>query len=320
MNTTRTLLTALAATACCAAPLMAAEAFPSRPIRFIVPYAPGGGPDVTTRLVAQRLEPRIKQSIIVEAKPGGNGIVGMTEVARSKPDGYTAVYGTGTILSAAKAMLKNPPYDAIRDFSAITIFQEVSFGLLVGPSEKGTSFAQLIEKMRRNPEKYPVGAAFSTAEIFNNLLTDAAGLKHSYVSYKLAPQTLNDLMAGTLGAAISSINAAQPLIDAGKLHIVAVTAPQRLAILPNTPAAVEYFPGVTVGNWNGYFVPAKTPRPVINFLNRHMLDVLRAPDLMERNGNTGRALLLTPEEADARVKKEETEFIALFKKAGIKPQ
>ena len=298
----------------------AAEEFPSKPIRFIIPYAAGGGPDVTTRKITQGMEPRIKQSIIVEARPGGNGMIGMNFVAKSAPDGHTIGYGSSSTLSAAKATLKDPPYDAIKDFSGITIFQEVSFVLLVSPEEKNTPFPQFLDKMRKSPERYSTGAAFVTAEIINNLLSEAAKLKHSYVPYTLAPSTLTDLMGGRLGMAISSINVVRPLIDSGKLHAMAVTSPRRLGILPNVPAIAETYPDVTVQNVNGYFVPSKTPREAVAFLHQKMTEVLKDPELIKWNESSGRAVFMSPQETDDYIRKDEARLMQLYKRAGIQQQ
>jgi len=298
----------------------AADEFPAKPIRFIVPYAAGGGPDVTTRKITQGMESRVKQAIIVEPRPGGNGMIGMNFVAKSAPDGYTIGYGSSSTLSAAKATLKDPPYDAIRDFSGITIFQEVSFVLLVSPEEKNTPFPQFLDKMRKNPERYPTGAAFVTAEIINNLLSDAAKLKHSYVPYTLAPSTLADLMGGRLGMAISSINIVRPLIDSGKLHPMAVTAPRRLGILPSVPAIAETYPEVVVQNINGYFVPSKTPRSTVAFLHQKMTEVLKNPELIKWNESSGRAVFMTPQETDDYIRKDEARLMQLYKRAGIQLQ
>ncbi len=321
MNTTSRLATLAALLVLfCAQATRAAEEFPSKPIRFIIPSAAGGGPDVTTRKMVQVMEPRIKQALIVEARPGGNGTIGTSFVAKSAPDGHTIVYGSSSTLSAVKAALKDPPYDPVRDFSGVIIFQEVSFVFLVSPDEKGVSFPQFIDKMRRNPERYPTGASFVTAEIINTLLTDAARLKHSYVRYTQAPTALTDLMGGRLGMVISSINVVRPLIDSGKLHALAVTSPERLSILPNTPVIAETYPEVWVKNLNGFYVPAKTPRAVVAYLNQRMIEALRDPELTKWNESTGRALFLSPEETDDTLRKDEARVLQLYKKAGIKPE
>ena len=311
---------ALAACMLAGSAVLAQGNYPSKPIRLIVPFGAGGSPDTFARMVAKSLEPRIGQPVIVENKPGVNSILGSGFVANAQPDGYTILYGTNSGTAAARSLVKKLSYDPINGLAGIILVQNGYFALLVRPEDKNLSVPQLLERMRLNPEKYSVGGSSSTAEVSYKMMQNAARLDTTYIRYKESGTMRTDLIGGRLGAALDPINASLTIHNSGKLHILAVFSPDRLPVLPNTPTVAETLPGVTLSTWTGFFAPAKTPRPIINYLHAKLLETVKEEAILKWNQNAGTALFMTPAEVDAHVRKEEPRWQELFRSAGIAPQ
>ena len=303
-----------------ALPAMAQDKYPSRPLTIIIPFGAGSSSDVGVRLMASKMQPRFGQPILVEAKPGAGATIGPAVTARAKPDGYTIMYGTTSGLATAAGMVKNLTYDPIKDFAGITLIGEQFFALLARGEYKGLSFPQFLERMRKEPDKFPIGGQSGTYQALNNLMRDAAKLKHEWIPYPEAGRMMNDLWGERLGAALVPLNLALPTLKSGQGYIVAVASTVRTAILPDTPTMDETLPGVSVGSWTGYFAPAKVPRAIITTLHQHITTVGKDPDVLRRNSEGGRPLFLTPEETDAYVRKEVPRWTRLLKEAGIEPQ
>ena len=305
----------------CSAVASAQDNYPSKLIRIIVPFTAGSAPDVFARMLARSLEPRIGQSVIIEARPGANSILGASLAAKAAPDGYTILYATSSATSAAKALFKSLPYDPINDLAALTIFQELYLVLLVKPDEKGTSFSQLLEKIRRNPSSFSTAGASSTAEILDRMIDKAAGKPgQTYIRYANSATMVNDLLGGRLGGAFHTVSGSLPLMQSGQAYAIAVSSPVTLARMPNVPTMKATLPGVELGTWSGFFVPAKTPKAVINALYRPVAAILKEPEFVRWSEESGRALQMTPDEADAFVKAEEQRWTSLGRMAGIQPE
>lgn len=294
--------------------------YPAKPIRMVVPFAAGGSPDTFTRIVVKGLEPRLGQPLIIENRAGANSIVGLSYTAKQAPDGYTIAYGTNSGLSAARALFKNLSYDPINDFAGIILAQEAYFALMVRNEEKGVSLPAFLEKMRADPARYPLGGASSTQEILNKMIERAGKLSHTYVRYTNPAPMVNDLLGGRLGGIIHTLNASLAMVQNGQAHAIAVSSPTRLTTLPNSPALAEVLPGVTLGPWTGYFAPAKTPRPIIDYLYKQFAEALKQPEPMKYTENVGKAIFMPPAEVDAFVIKEEARWISLARAAGIQPE
>lgn len=298
----------------------AQERFPAKPIHLVIPFAAGSAAAILAREVAKEVEPRLGQPVIVEARPGGNSIVGANYVAKSAPDGYTLLFGASSATSAARALFKSVPYDPTNDLAAVILYQEVYFTMLASPDEKGTSVAQFVEKMKRNPAKNSIGGAGSTTEILSHMLGSATRTGHTYARYNNSGLMLGDVLGGRLGAAFHNVSLTVPMLKSGQMAVLAVSSPVALNSLPGVPTLAATYPDVVLGTFNGYFAPAKTPRPVINLLHRHFTDVFRQPAFIAKSEESGRPLNMTPEEADAYVKAEEPRWLRLAKQAGIEPE
>jgi len=299
----------------------AQDTYPSKLIRIIVPFTAGSAPDVFARMLARSLESRIGQSVLIEARPGANSILGASLAAKAAPDGYTILYATSSATSAAKALFKSLPYDPINDLAALTIFQELYLVLLVKSDEKGLGFAQFLEKIRRNPASFSTAGASSTAEILDRMIDRATGKpEHVYIRYSNSSTMVNDLLGGRLGGAFHTVSGALPLIQSGQAFAIAVSSPVTLSRLPNVPTMKTTLPGVELGTWSGFFVPAKTPKVVINALYKPLALILKEPEFVRWSEESGRTLQMTPDEADAFVRAEEQRWTSLGRMAGIQPE
>ncbi len=300
--------------------VLAQDKYPSKSLTIVVPFGPGSSSDTSVRLLVSKMQPRFGQPLLVENRPGGGATIGPAYAAKAKPDGYTIVYGSNSSIATAPGMIKALAYDPVRDLSGITLIGEQHFALLTRGEFKDLSFAQFLERMRRNPDGFAIAGQSAVYQILNKMLTEAAKLSHVYVPYAEAGRMLNDLWGGRLGGALLPVNLALPTLRSGQGHIAALTSTTRMASLPNTSTMEEMFPGVSVGGWTGYFAPAKTPRPVINALHSQITEAYRDPEILKRSEEGGRAIFLTPDETDAFVKKEVQKWTTLLKAAGIEPE
>ena len=315
----RALLAACAALL--AAPAQAQDKFPSKPITYVVAYSAGSSPDITARMTAERLAKRVGQQVIVENKPGASSTIGTLYVARSRPDGYTFMHGGPTALSTAPALIKDLPYDPLKDFSAITIHTEGYYVLLAGPQEKGLTLAQLLERMPKTPERYSVGGQSISTEILNYMLGNGKVPGNTYVRYTTEATLTSDLLGGRLTLAYATISAGLAQLSGGKIHAVAVSSPKRLPSLPDVPTMAEAMSGSGLANYSGLYLPARTPRPVVDFLYTHLSAILQEPDLVKRTTAAGSVVLLsTPEESDAYMRRENPKWIRAIKEANIQPE
>jgi tripartite-type tricarboxylate transporter receptor subunit TctC len=298
----------------------AQDKYPSKPVRIVVPYAAGGSPDLFTRIVIKDLAPRLGQPVIVENKPGAQSMLGLAYMAKQAPDGYTIAYGGVSGLSGARSLFKSVPYDPINDFSGIVVAQEAYFALVVRNEEKSATFGQYLDKMRKSPEKYSIGGASVVPEIINKMIETAAKTTQIYVRYTGPAQQVADLLGGRTGGILYTINPTLVMHRSGQGHAMAVSSPERLTTLPDVPTMAEFLPGVTLATWTGYWAPAKTPRPVIDYLYKQLVQALKQPEALQYTENVGKALFMPPTEVDAFVRKEEARWMTLTKAAGIEPE
>ncbi len=297
----------------------AQDKYPSRPLTIVVGFGPGSSSDVGVRQMLSKMQPKFGQPVLVENRAGASATIAYAYLAKAKPDGYTIAY-VSTSLVLAPGMVKNISFDPVKDFEGITLVGEQYFALLTRGENKGMSLAQFIEGARREPAKYPVGGQAGTTQTLNNMMAEAGKLTHTYVPYAEAGRMMNDLWGGRLAASIVPLNLGLPPQKSGQGHILAVSSAQRLSILPDTPVMQESLPGVNLNIWTGYFAPAKTPRPVINFLHARITEAGKEPEVLQRNSDGGRAIFLTPDETNAYVRKELPRWTALLKAAGIEPE
>lgn len=301
----------------------AEPAFPTRPIRFVVPFPPGTTTDVVARLVALRTGERLGQQIVVDNRSGASGTIGVEIFARAAPDGYT--WGLGTTTTHALAAILNPRlgYDPLRDFAPVALLGDSPYFLTTNPALPAASLQEFITYARANPGKvhYASVGNFSVGHLSGELLKKAAGFAMVHVPYKGSNLALIDLLAGRIQLNISTIAASLPQVKAGKLRALAVTSERRVSALPQTPTVAESgFPGYQASLWVGTFVPARTPGAVIGLLSRELNTTLRAADVRDALADQAFEPGALAPQAFAKLIREETaRWRKVIADAGLKP-
>jgi len=314
----RTVLS-LALAAFCAA---AGAQYPNKPIRLVVPFPAGGAAELGARIFAQPLGQALGQPVIVEAKPGGDGVIGAEAVMKSPPDGYTLFYPSNTAFSYVPATRKNPPYDPVADFTPVSLVGFYGFFLFAHPSVPVNSAAELIAYARANPGKLNYGTGNSSSIVMTAQLKQAEKLDIVQVPYKGdAPLTI-DLLAGRVQFAIATPGSAAPQVKAGKLRALAAMLPNRSPLMPEVPTAAEAGLGkVTVTPWAGVFGPAKMPCEIADRVSRELAVALAREDVREGLGKLAFApQSSTPDELAAFLKEQLESWTRTARAAGIEPE
>jgi tripartite-type tricarboxylate transporter receptor subunit TctC len=298
-----------------------ADDFPNKPVRIVVAYAPGGGNDLFARVLGKRLTETLGKTVLVDNRPGANGIIGTRLVANATPDGYT-------VILADMAHATNPfvystaQYDPIKDFAPITMLGSAPIILIVHPSVPMQSLADFIAAAKSQPGKIVMGSGGtgSTSHIAGEFFQLRTGTKLTHVPYKGTGPALADLVGGQIQCIFSPVAAAIPLVTAGRVRALAISSAKRATIVPDVPTFEET--GVAdfrVGGWYGILAPAGTPRPVVLRLNKEIVAAVQAPEVKSRfddalvTPGTG-----TPEEFTAFLKAEAARWSQLIKTVGIK--
>lgn len=303
-----------------AATAMAQDKYPSKPMTIVVATGPGSSTDARARLTANKMRARFGQSLIIENKAGAGGIIGLSYVAKAKPDGYTILHTATSNLSTSPGMVKSLPFDPIQDFSGITITSEGYIGLLTRAEFKGMSFPQFLERARKSPELLSIAGSNAGNEVLLKQLATASKLPLTYVRYNDYGRMMTDLWGGRLGGAFGLLSLTLPAHKSGQGYIVSMSGPERLPSLPDMPTMGETLPGVLNTSTSGYFAPVGTPRPIVNTLYEQLIEAGKDPEVLAANADGGRAMFMKPEETDAFMKKEVLRWTALLKEAGITPQ
>ncbi len=298
-----------------------AQTYPSRPIKFVVPFGPGTATDTLGRMTAQELSQALGQPIVIVNKAGADGAIGATEVQRSAPDGYTFLFGSNSPLVVVPHLRKEPPYDTLKDFTPITFVGENTFFIVVHPSVPVKSLAELIAYGKANPKKlnYASGNTFSI--VATALFANSVGIEMEHIPYKSEPDAIIDMLSGTVQLMNATVTTLLPHVKDGKLRALVTTLPQRSPLLPDVPSIVEEGqPKFPIGPWGGMVGPAGMPADIVQRMNKEMVAVLAKPEIKEamlKHGFVAKSS--TPEEFGAYMKDQ----LAVWKKAladaGIKP-
>jgi tripartite-type tricarboxylate transporter receptor subunit TctC len=274
----------LASASAFAQPSAAPADFPVRPIRLVVPFAPGGSTDIVARILADRLTPAFGKPMIIDNRPGAGALVGADAVAKSTADGYTLLVSSTSSIAPVPLMRASMPYDPIGDFAHLALIGTFANGVLVRADSPIRSLADLIERARAQPGKlsYASVGIGSSGHMTGTLLEQRGGLTLLHVPYKGASHAIIDLLAGRVDIQFESLVSASPNLRAGKLRLLAVASPARAKVYPDVPAIAELVPGVVGAPWFGLSAPAKTPRPVLAYLERELVKVLRSPEVHAR--------------------------------------
>ena len=265
--------------------LAVAQAWPSKPIKWIVPFAPGGTTDILARTVGEKLGAALGQPVIVENRPGAGGGVGADFVAKSPPDGYTLVGGTISTHAINASLYKSLPYDPVRDFVPITLIARLPNLLVINPNVPAKNVAELVALMKANPGKYTFASSGNgtSQHLSGELFKSIAGVDMQHVPYKGSPPALQDVVGGQVTMTFDNITTALPLAKAGNLRALAVTTAQRSAVAPEIPTMAEAgLAGYEIGSWQGVFAPAGTPPEIVRRLNTEIVRILKSPEIHDK--------------------------------------
>jgi tripartite-type tricarboxylate transporter receptor subunit TctC len=321
----RALCAALAvALALLAADAAAADAYPSKPIRFVVAFPPGGGTDLVARTIAPRLAERVGQQVVVDNRPGAGGNLGTEIVAKSAPDGYTMLMGSVGPLAINASLFARMPFDPLKDLAPVTLAASTPNILVVHPSLPATTVQDLIALAKARPGaiNFASSGQGTPAQLAGELFNSMAGVKMVHVPYKGAAPALADLLGGQVQVMFSTMPPALPHVAAGRLRALAVASLQRSPAAPELPTLNEAaLPGFEATTWHGVIVPAGTPGAVVAKLHRDIVAVLRMPDVAERLSSQGaEAIGSTPQEFASYVKTETAKWAKVVRESGAKAE
>jgi tripartite-type tricarboxylate transporter receptor subunit TctC len=320
----RTVLCALVLLAGWAPHALAQPAYPTKPVRIIVPFPPGGGNDVAGRLVAQRLGERLGQSVVVENRAGANGIVGLQALMQSPPDGYTLGVGAAGPMAVNPSIYAKLPYDPLKDFTPITNVAIFPLLLVAHPSLPAKTLPQLLALARSGSMElnYASPGVGNSGHLAGELLNHMAGVRITHVPYKGQGPAIADLLAGQVHMLWASIPSVIGHVQSGKLNAVVIGTAGRLASLPEVPTASESgVPGYEAYSWVGLIGPAKLSGEIVERLNREVLGIVRSPDFAEQLLKQGAVPdAQSPAEFAAYIRKEIDKWGTVVKAAGIKAE
>jgi tripartite-type tricarboxylate transporter receptor subunit TctC len=310
---------ALSLHACLAA--AAEPEYPNRPIRLIVAQAPGSGPDILARLIGQKLTESWGQQVIVDNRPGANGIIGMEAAAKSKPDGYTILIAVPSALTMNPYVYKSLPYDTFRDFTPITQTATNTFGLFVNNALPARSVKELVALARSRPKELPYGSygVGNQTHLAAELFAAEAKLKLLHVPYKGQTPAVSELLSGQVALLFSAMPGTAPYVETGRLRLLATCGEKRDAIFADVPTMVEAgYPSVIITGWTGLLGPAGMPRDAVARIQTEVRKQLLAPELKEVLTKQGSApVASTPEQFAAFIKSEAEKWSRVIRQAGL---
>lgn len=313
----------ITAAAACAAPGAVAQSYPSRPIRLVVPFAPGGATDIVARLIGEQLSRQVGQPVVVENRPGAGGIVGADAVAKAPADGYTLVVSNIAAHGAGPAITRNMPYDADRDFTHIALIGTIANALVVNPNLPVRSLAEFMEYARRNPGLFfGSGGRGTSAHLSGELLKAMSGLDIVHVPYRGAAPAMVDVISGQIPAVFDAIGSIAPAVRAGQLRMIAVTSPERSPAMPEIPTIAEAgVPGYEATSWFGFSGPAGLPPAITERLSHELRTAMDEPSVARRLTELGFIRRdVTPAQYQAFVRSELAKWADVVRRAGIQPE
>lgn len=319
------LLSPLLLTLCAFATLgpASAQTYPTKPIRWVSPWAPAGGNDVLSRAIGNEISRTLGQPVVVDNKPGASGTVGTDMVAKAPADGYTLTLGSPGTHATAASMVPGLPYDPVKSFTPIVLVGTVPNVLVVPPSVPANSVRELIAHLKAKPNSYNFASVGngSMQHLAGELFKRMAGVEITHVAYKGSSPAMIDLTSGRIEMAFESMPVVLPLVRAGKLKALAVTTPQRSSLLPDVPTVAEAgLPGFDVTIWYGVFGPAGMPADVTSKLNQAINAAIRTPELGQRLSDLGADVAGgAPQDLGRYQAAESTRWSRFIKEAGITP-
>jgi len=293
----------------------------ARTITYVVPFTAGGSTDVVGRTIAEKLQGTLKQTVVVDNKPGQGGGIGASYVAKAAPDGYTLFGGTISTHAINASLYKNLSYNPVKDFEPVALVAFLPNVLLVDPNLGVNSVAELIALLKKDEKKrvFASSGAGTSTHLAGELFADLIGLPLQHIPYKGTPPAMVDVSSGQVTFMFDQMTAALPLLQAGKLKLLAVTTAKRIALAPNTPTMIEAgVPGFEMSSWQAIYAPKGTPKPIVQRLHAEIAKALQLPDVKAKlHDQLGMELVGgSPDELAALMAKEIPRWAALVKKSG----
>ena len=298
-----------------------AQAYPSKPIRLVVPFPPGGPTDILGRAIGAKLSEFMGQPVIIDNRGGAGGGIGADNIAKSAPDGYSLLLGTTGTHTINPNLYSKLPYDPIKDFVPISLVVKYLNILVVNPSLPVKSVADLIALAKQKPGQITFGSAGngSSNHLTAEMLATMTGVKMQHVPYKGSGPALTDVIAGQINFMFDQYSTVAPNIKAGKLRAIGIATKQRHRLLPDVATIGETVPGFEVSPWYGLFAPAGTPKDIVNRLNTELTKVMKSTDIHNRMTTLGwDPVTNTPEEFAAQIKSELAVWADVVKKSGAR--
>lgn len=299
-----------------------AQSYPSKPIRFVIPFGPGSATDALARIAGQELAIALGQPIVVVHKPGADGALSGIEVQRAAPDGYTFLFGTNSPLAVVPNMRKNPPYDVMKDFTPVTFLGENTFFVVINPEVPAASLKELVAYAKANPGKLNYATGNTFALVSTAMFARHNGIDMQAITYRGEPDAILDLLSNRVQLMNATSTTTQAHIREGKLRALATTLPERSPLFPDVPTLEEAGqPRFPVGPWFALVGPAGLPADIVTRMNKEMAAVLAKPQVreqMQRHGFMPRAS--TPQELAAYMKDQLSVWNKALKDVGIEPQ
>jgi tripartite-type tricarboxylate transporter receptor subunit TctC len=298
------------------------QTYPSKPIKVIVGFPPGGGNDIFARLVGAKLQEALGQAVVVENKPGANGIIAIESVAKSPPDGYTLLVGATGQITINPVVYSKLPYDPLRDLAPISATGSFPLIVTVHPSVPANSIQELIAYAKANPDKLSYSAGSTSFQLATEMFKQMTGTRITHIPYKGSAQSINALLTGDVQLSFIDSPPVMPQIRAGKLKALAVTSSSRSPSLPEVPTVAESgVPGYEMMLWSAFFVPAGTPREIVSKLHAEVARIVHLPDVKEKFDSFGVVPIgNTPEELAEMIKDETAKYRAVATAGNIKAE
>ena len=295
----------------------------AKPITYVVPFTAGGSTDIVGRTIAHKLQESLKQSVVVENKPGQAGGIGAAYVAKATPDGYTLFGGTISTHAINASLYKKLTYDPMKDFEPITLVARLPNVLIVNAQLGVNSVQELIALIKKDPDKrtFASSGAGTSTHLAGEMLSDLIGVKLTHVPYKGTPPAMTDVAAGLVPFMFDQLTAALPLVKSGRLKLLAVTTGQRIALAPELPTMIESgIPGFEMSSWQAIYAPKGTPKPIVQRLNAEIVKALQQPDVKAKlTDQLGMEIVgSTPEELREHMAREIPRWAAVVRAAGAK--
>jgi tripartite-type tricarboxylate transporter receptor subunit TctC len=296
--------------------------YPSKTVTLVLPFAAGSATDTSTRIIGQQLSTALGQPVVIDNKPGANGMIAASYVARSAPDGYTLFVTTNTSHSAAPSLMKNINYDPVKDFTPIARTGNIPFMLVVNPDIPAKTVAELTAYAKANPGKLSYASGSSGAIVMGATYASRAGINILHVPYKSSPPAMTDLLAGRVSMMFIDVLTGLPYVRAGQLRALGMSTKERSALLPDMPTMHEAgVPDFDINSWQGWLGPANMPKDVVTRLNAEIRKIIENPEMKKQLADRGMdAFSGSPEQFGKFVEEQLVVWTKLIKDAGIQPE